>query len=98
VEDPAHEVIDEFGLRESLVATFMSDDPKTGCDEASGEAVDWPKGKAGERIGGGGRKGDVLRSDEGFNIRGGFINGTDEEEVPQAVWCVRHAVMWTTYD
>ncbi len=63
----------------------MSEDPKTGCDEASGEAVDRPEGKAGERIGGGRRKRDVLRSDEGFNICGGFINGADEEEVPQAV-------------
>jgi hypothetical protein len=63
----------------------MSDDPKTGCYEASGEAVDGPEGKAGERIGGGRRKRDVLRSDEEFDIRGGFINGADEEEVPQAV-------------
>ena len=75
----------------------MSDDPKTGCDEASGEAVDRPEGKAGERIGGGRRKRNVLRGDEGFDIRGGFINGTDEEEVPQTVRCVRHAVMCTAY-
>jgi hypothetical protein len=40
MEDPAHEVIDGLGLGECLVATFMSDDPKTGCDEASGKAVD----------------------------------------------------------
>ena len=27
----------------------------------------------------------MLRGDEGLDIRGGFINSTDEEEVPQAV-------------
>ena len=40
----------------------------------------------------------MRRSDEGFDIRGGFINGTDEEEVPEAVRCVRHVVMCTMYD
>jgi hypothetical protein len=31
----------------------------------------------------------VLWSDERFDIRGGFINDPDEENVPQAVRCVR---------
>lgn len=37
----------------------------------------------------------MLRSDERFDICGGLINGTDEEEVPETVRCVRHAVMCT---
>lgn len=38
----------------------------------------------------------MLRSDERLDIRGGFINGPDEEKVPQAIRCVRRAVMCTT--
>jgi hypothetical protein len=51
-----------------------------------------------EGIGGGRRKRDMRRSDEGFDVRGGFINGTDEEEVPEAVKWVTYVVMCTTYD
>jgi hypothetical protein len=39
----------------------------------------------------------VLRCDEGLNVRGGFIKGTDEEEVPEAVQGIRHAVMCAHY-
>jgi hypothetical protein len=39
MEDPAHEVIDEFGLGECLVTTFMSNDPNTHPDETGGEAI-----------------------------------------------------------
>lgn len=37
----------------------------------------------------------MLRSDERFDIRGGLINGTDEEKVPETVRWVRHAVVCT---
>jgi len=40
VEDPASEVIDELGLCECLMTTFMTDVPKTGGDEANGKAVE----------------------------------------------------------
>ena len=63
----------------------MSDDPETGSDQASGKTVKGPEGKAGQGIVGGRGKGDVFRGEERLDIRGGFINDTDEEEVPNAV-------------
>jgi hypothetical protein len=39
MEDPTDEVVDELGLRVCLMAALMSDDPKTGSHEASGDAV-----------------------------------------------------------
>ena len=39
VEDPTNGVIDQFGLGEGLVATFVGDDPNPGSDEACPEAV-----------------------------------------------------------
>ena len=77
----------------------MSNDPKTGSDETSGKTVKGPEDKAGEGIVGRGGKGNVFWGEEGFYIGGGFIDNTDEEEVPDAV-CVcdaSDAVMCTTY-
>jgi hypothetical protein len=82
VEDPTDQVIDELGVRVCLVATLMSDNPKPGSHEASGKAVQRPEGKAGERIGGRRWKGNVLGGNERFDVRGRFINDTDEEKVP----------------
>jgi hypothetical protein len=67
----------------------VSDNPKTGSHEASGKAVQRPEGKAGEGVSGGRWKGDVLRSDEGFDMCGGFIKETDKEKVPEAARCGR---------
>ena len=81
------------------MATLMSNDPETGSDETSCKTVKGPEGKAGKGIDGRRRKGNVFRGEERFYICGGFINGTDEEEVPNAVWgCgASDAVMWTTH-
>ena len=77
----------------------MSNDPETGSDETSGKPVKGPEGKAGKGIEGRRGKGNVFRGEERFYICSGFINDTDEEEVPDAV-CVcdtSDAVMCTTY-
>lgn len=89
MEDPADEVVDELRLRERLVAAFMGNDPETCSDQASGKTVKGPEGKAGKGIVGGRGKGNVIRGEERFDICGGFINDTDEEEVPNAMYrCV----------
>ena len=79
----------------------MSNDPKTGRDETSGKTVKGPEDKAGEGIVGRRGKGNVFWGEERLYICGGFINDTNEEEVPDAV-CVcdaSDAVMCcTTYD
>jgi hypothetical protein len=75
----------------------MSNDPETGSDETSGKTVKGPEGKAGKGIKGRRGKGNVFRGEERFYICGGFINGTDEEEVPNAVCGASDAVMCTTH-
>ena len=82
------------------MATLMSNDPKTGSHETSGKAVQRPEGKASEGIGGRRRERDVLGGNKRFNIRGRFINGADEEKIPEAVMrqirtCVQHRHAYT---
>lgn len=63
----------------------MSNDPETGSDETSRKPVKGPECKAGKGIEGRRRKGNVFRGEERFYICGGFINDTDEEDVPDPV-------------
>jgi hypothetical protein len=82
------------------VATLMSNNPQTGSDETSRKPVKGPECKAGKGIEGRRGKGNAFRGEERFYVCGGFINDTDEEDVPEPVCelCVASdAVMCTTY-
>ena len=63
VEDPADKVVNRFGLGESLMTTFMCDNPDSSPKETSEERVECPDGELGECVKVRIRKGDVLWSD-----------------------------------
>lgn len=50
MQHPADGIVKELGLGESLVSTFVSDDPKAGSHEAGPESVKCPKRKLGSAI------------------------------------------------
>ena len=45
MKNPANEIVNEFGLRKCLVATFMSNDPEARPDQTRGEAIEGPERK-----------------------------------------------------
>jgi hypothetical protein len=81
VADPTDSVIEDLGLRESLVATLVRKNPETGAKKTLDESVERPKHKSN------GRRGNVLGSDESVeqvecgcktdNIPGDIIQSCD---------------------
>ena len=63
VEDPTDKVVDSFGLGESLMTTFMCDNPDASPKETSEERVECPDREFGECVEVWARKGDVFWSD-----------------------------------
>ena len=45
MKNPANEIVNEFGLRKCLVATFMSNDPEARPDQTCSEAIEGPERK-----------------------------------------------------
>ena len=81
VEDPADKVVDRFGLGESLVTTLMCNNPDSSPEKTSEERVECPDGELGECVKVWARKGDVLWSDQCFEIFGYLPGNTDGGQV-----------------
>ena len=60
----------------------MSNDPEAGRDQTRGEAIEGPERKGGEGIEEGCGKRQVCRGEQWFDVRGGFVDDTYEEKVP----------------
>ena len=70
VEDPTDKVVDSFGLGESLMATFMCDNPDASTKKTGEERVECPDGELDEYVEVWARKGDVFWSDQRVEIFG----------------------------
>lgn len=67
MKNPADRVVDELGLGERLVATFVGDDPETGHDETVGERIEGPERKTSKGVEVRVWQADVLWGDERVN-------------------------------
>jgi hypothetical protein len=85
VENPAGDVVDEAGVRESTVATLVSNDPETGTEKTLENSIDGPEtsagGGAGDVLGGhivvpdtkGGGKEDNVAKDVSVSLESGAL-------------------------
>lgn len=67
------------------MAALVSKDPQAGHDEAIGEPVECPDSDVRERVQVRAREAEVLGRDEGVEDRSRFVDGSDENEVPDTV-------------
>ena len=81
VEDPADKVVNRFGLGESLMTTFMCDNPDASTKKTGEERVECPDGEFGECVEVWARKGDVFWSDQCVKIFGYLPGNTDGGQV-----------------
>ena len=84
MQDPTNRVVDELGLGVRLVTALVGDDPEAGHDEARTERVELPDGEAEDRVEVGVREADLLRSNDRIEVRRGFVDGCDQDEIPDA--------------
>jgi len=84
VKNPAHSIVDSFRLRESLVATLVSNDPNSSAEETSPEAVDRPERESRKLVRVGMTQVVDGGIDEGIDVLGGVVAAADDEEIPEA--------------
>jgi hypothetical protein len=63
----------------------MSNDPEASRDQTRGEPIEGPERKGGEGIEEGRGKRQVRRGEQRLDVRGGLVDDTDEEKVPNTV-------------
>ena len=81
VEDPTDKVVNRFGLGESLMTTFMCDNPETGCKETGEESIERPDRELGEGVEMGAWKSNLLWSNERVKVLGSLPNATNSNQV-----------------
>ena len=82
MKKPSDGVVNRFALAESLVSTFVCNDPKAGCNEASCESVCTPQRELGDRIES--RMGIVDSLEQGLDKLGRLVDAGEESNVHQA--------------
>jgi hypothetical protein len=83
VKKPSDGVVDRFALTESLVSTFVCNDPKAGCNQTSCESVCTPQRELGNRIES--RMGIVDSLEQGLDKLGRLIDAGEESNVHQDI-------------
>jgi hypothetical protein len=84
MENPADGIVGQLGLGESLMATFMGDDPKASGNETSPEGIERPESELGspvkDRVG----QLDNFRMDTGIEISGGLVDSSQGSKIRDA--------------
>jgi hypothetical protein len=63
----------------------MSNDPEASRDQTRREPIEGPEHKTSKAIEEGCRKRNMCRSEQRLDVRGGLVDDTDEEKVPDTV-------------
>jgi hypothetical protein len=84
MEDPANGVVDPFFFRESLMATLVSDDPKTSGHETSSEGVESPESIPRRLVKNGVREREVAGVDEFFGCNSDAVDASEEGKIHDA--------------
>ncbi len=85
VEDPSNDVVDELGFGERLVAALVGNDPQSSSKEPDSKSIQRPQGETRERIERGMGKRELLGSDERVCEGRCFVNGRNDNQVPDTI-------------